>query len=123
MRFQLSTLKKASLTITDYFTTVKQLSDTLFAISHPLGSSEITLYLLAGLPPSMTLLSPLLPPDLNLSHLMTYMVASSLMKITSTNKTPPVNSAYLQLTLSPPIPLGVTIVRLYIEVALTMAIV
>ncbi|KAJ0093923.1 hypothetical protein Patl1_25280 [Pistacia atlantica] len=52
IRFQLSTLKKASLTITDYFTKVKQLSDTLSAISHPLSSSEITSYLLAGLPSS-----------------------------------------------------------------------
>ncbi|KAJ0082983.1 hypothetical protein Patl1_09710 [Pistacia atlantica] len=38
IRFQLSTLKKASLTITDYFTKVKQLSDTLSTISHPLSS-------------------------------------------------------------------------------------
>ncbi|KAA8535839.1 hypothetical protein F0562_030841 [Nyssa sinensis] len=52
IHFQLSTLKKASLTITDYFTKVKQLSDTLSAISHPLSSSEITSYLLAGLPSS-----------------------------------------------------------------------
>ncbi|KAJ0100797.1 hypothetical protein Patl1_04832 [Pistacia atlantica] len=52
IRFQLSTLKKASLIITDYFTKVKHISDTLSAISHPLSSSEITSYLLAGLPSS-----------------------------------------------------------------------
>jgi hypothetical protein len=122
MRFQLSTLKKASLTITDYFTKVKQLSDTLSAISHPLDSSEITSYLLAGLPPSYDSLSLLLPLGLNLSRLMNYMVASSLMKIVSTNKTPPLTSVCPQLTLSPPIPLGVTIICLHIEVDLTMEI-
>ncbi|KAA8519206.1 hypothetical protein F0562_013462 [Nyssa sinensis] len=52
IRFQLSTLKKASLTITDYFTKVKKLFDTLFAINHTLSSSEITSYLLASLPSS-----------------------------------------------------------------------
>ncbi|KAJ0035570.1 hypothetical protein Pint_25899 [Pistacia integerrima] len=52
IRFQLSTLKKASLTITDYFTKVKHLSDTLSTISHPLSSSKITSYLLDGLPSS-----------------------------------------------------------------------
>jgi len=122
MRFQLSTLKKASLTITDYFTKVKQLSDTLSAISHPLDSSEITSYLLAGLPPSYNSLSLLLPLGLDLSRLMNYMVASSLMKIVSTNKTPPLTSVCPQLTLSPPIPLGVTIICLHIEVDLTMEI-
>nr|TKR90313.1 hypothetical protein D5086_0000234280 [Populus alba] len=52
MHFQLSTLKKESLTITYYFTKVKQLLDTLFAISYPLCYLEITLYLLVGLPSS-----------------------------------------------------------------------
>jgi hypothetical protein len=51
---------------------------------------------------------------------MNYMVASSLMKIVSTIKTPPLTSVCPQLTLSPPIPLGVTMVCLHIEVDLTM---
>jgi hypothetical protein len=51
---------------------------------------------------------------------MNYMVASSLMKIVSTNKTPPLTSVCPQLTLSPPIPLEVTMVCLHIEVDLTM---
>uniref|UniRef100_A0A2N9G2P8 Retrovirus-related Pol polyprotein from transposon TNT 1-94-like beta-barrel domain-containing protein n=1 Tax=Fagus sylvatica TaxID=28930 RepID=A0A2N9G2P8_FAGSY len=49
IRYQLSTLKKGSLSVTEYFQKLKQLVDTLAAVHHPLDDFEVNSYLLAGL--------------------------------------------------------------------------
>jgi transposase InsO family protein len=49
IRYQLSTIKKGNLSVSDYFQKVKQLTDTLAAIDHPLQDCEIISYLLGGL--------------------------------------------------------------------------
>jgi hypothetical protein len=41
IRYQLSTIKKGNLSVSDYFQKVKQLTDTLAAIDHPLQDCEI----------------------------------------------------------------------------------
>lgn len=68
-RFQLSTLKKGSLSISDYFTKIKHLHDILSAISHPLSTSEITSYLLTGLPSSYDSLVTFVTTQLDLISL------------------------------------------------------
>jgi hypothetical protein len=49
IRYQLSTLKKGSLSVTEYFQKLKQLVDTLAAVHRPLNDFEVNSYLLAGL--------------------------------------------------------------------------
>ena len=49
IRYQLSTLKKGSFSVTEYFQKLKQLVDTLAAVHHPLDDFEVNSYLLAGL--------------------------------------------------------------------------
>ncbi len=49
-RYTLATLKKGSLTITDYFQKAKACTDLLASIGEPISDSAITSYILAGLP-------------------------------------------------------------------------
>uniref|UniRef100_A0A2N9GFK8 Retrotransposon gag domain-containing protein n=1 Tax=Fagus sylvatica TaxID=28930 RepID=A0A2N9GFK8_FAGSY len=49
IRYQLSTLKKGSLSVTEYFQKLKQLVDTLATVHRPLDDFEVNSYLLAGL--------------------------------------------------------------------------
>jgi hypothetical protein len=49
IRYQLSTIKKGNLSVTDYFQKVKQLADTLASIHQPLQDCETVSYLLGGL--------------------------------------------------------------------------
>jgi hypothetical protein len=49
-RYTLATLKKGSLTITDYFQKAKACADLLASIGEPISDSAITSYILAGLP-------------------------------------------------------------------------
>ena len=49
IRYQLSTLKKGSLSVIEYFQKLKQLVDTLTAVHRPLDDFEVNSYLLAGL--------------------------------------------------------------------------
>ena len=48
--YTLDTLKKVSLTITDYFQKAKACTDLLASIGEPINDSAITSYILAGLP-------------------------------------------------------------------------
>jgi hypothetical protein len=49
IRFQIATMKKNNLSISDYFQKAQNLSHTLAAIDQPMKESELTLHILAGL--------------------------------------------------------------------------
>lgn len=51
IRMRLSSMKKADLSVADYFQRMKSLVDTLSAIGLPLWEDEVISYILAGLGP------------------------------------------------------------------------